>query len=147
MKGKILDFSIQSGKGTISADDENRYNFSVEEWRSDKSPEVNQIVDFEIDGKQAKGIYVQKEEGWSWMGFFFAPYYYAGYGKLKAGIIMAVLLGIMPLVGIIVGFYGGWHAKRELPIKEVEFDWKNVGLTVLVVLVVSNIFYYFINNT
>lgn len=26
-----------------------------------------------------------KNKGWSWLGFFFAPYYYAGYGKLGKG--------------------------------------------------------------
>ena len=59
MKGKILDYNIQKSSGVISGDDENRYSFISSEWRSDKSPEVNQIVDFEIDGKEAKGIYLE----------------------------------------------------------------------------------------
>jgi len=24
---------------------------------------------------------VEEKKGWSWMGFLFAPHYYAGYGK------------------------------------------------------------------
>jgi len=58
MKGKILDFSIQNGVGVISADDGKRYNFSASEWKSDKSPTANQIVDFEIADENAVGIYL-----------------------------------------------------------------------------------------
>jgi hypothetical protein len=59
MKGKILDFNIQNSSGVISGDDGNRYNFSSSEWKSDKSPTANQIVDFAIDGENATGIYVE----------------------------------------------------------------------------------------
>ncbi len=59
MKGKILDYSIQKSSGLISGNDENRYIFSSSGWRSDKSPEVNQIVDFDIEGKEAKDIYLE----------------------------------------------------------------------------------------
>ena len=57
MKGKILDYNIQNSTGIISGDDGQRYNFTNGEWKSDKSPTVNQKVDFEIDEKNAKGIY------------------------------------------------------------------------------------------
>ena len=59
MKGKILGFNIQSSSGVISADDGQRYNFTTTEWKSDKSPAVNQIVDFVIDGENATGIYLE----------------------------------------------------------------------------------------
>ncbi len=60
MKGKILDFSIQNSSGIISAEDGNRYNFSTKEWKSDKSPTVNQSVDFSIDGENATAIYLEQ---------------------------------------------------------------------------------------
>lgn len=58
MKGKILDYSIQNSAGVISGDDGQRYNFSASEWKSDKSPMINQVVDFAADGQNATGIYL-----------------------------------------------------------------------------------------
>lgn len=59
MKGKILDYSIQESKGLISGDNNERYEFRNSEWKSEKAPAKNQIVDFEIDGTSAKAIYLQ----------------------------------------------------------------------------------------
>lgn len=93
-----------------------------------------------------------KSKGFSWLGFFFNIYYYAGYGKLKLSIIFtvifALLLGILgglqskiiytsPNVGIILYFivltiiclslpiYAGIKAKKDLPIKQIKFKWLN----------------------
>lgn len=60
MKGKILDYNIQKSEGIISSDDGNRYTFTSSEWKSDKSPAVNQSVDFQIDGENAIQIYLDK---------------------------------------------------------------------------------------
>lgn len=60
MKGKILDYSIQNSTGVISGDNGTRYNFTSAEWKSDKSPTVNQIVDFNTDNDNATGIYIDK---------------------------------------------------------------------------------------
>jgi len=59
MKGKILDYSIQNSSGIISGEDGNRYEFTNAEWKNDKAPKVNQRIDFEADGKNAKGIYLE----------------------------------------------------------------------------------------
>lgn len=67
------------------------------------------------------------KKGWSWLGFLFAGYYYAGYGKLLQGIVMAVL-SVIPIFGIAFMIYGGIKAKKELPVKEVDFKWANVGI-------------------
>ena len=56
MKGKVLDYNIQESKGIISGDDGQRYSFESSEWKNNISPKVNQFVDFEIDGKNAKGV-------------------------------------------------------------------------------------------
>lgn len=58
MRGKILDFNIQSASGIISADDGNRYNFVSAEWKGDKSPASNLVVDFEINDGNAVAIYL-----------------------------------------------------------------------------------------
>uniref|UniRef100_UPI004047DAEB TM2 domain-containing protein n=1 Tax=Aliarcobacter sp. TaxID=2321116 RepID=UPI004047DAEB len=58
MKGKILDFNIQNSAGVISAEDGNRYTFSSSQWKSNKSPSVNQTVDFSINEDVAESIYL-----------------------------------------------------------------------------------------
>jgi TM2 domain-containing membrane protein YozV len=58
MKGKILNFNIQNGSGVISGDDGQRYNFVSSEWRSDKNPSANQLVDFKINEDNAIEIYL-----------------------------------------------------------------------------------------
>ena len=49
MKGQILDYSIQTNSGIISGDDQNRYNFTVAEWRGQRPPTRGDRVDFDID--------------------------------------------------------------------------------------------------
>ena len=60
MKGKILDYNIQESKGVISGDDGQRYIFENKDWKASELPKVNQIVDFEVDGNQAKSVYAIK---------------------------------------------------------------------------------------
>lgn len=73
---------------------------------------------------------VEEKKGWSWLGFFFAPFYYAGYGQLAIGILFVILWDI-PFVGLIVAIYAGLRARKELPIKQQEFQWKDVGIVLL----------------
>ena len=85
-------------------------------------------------------------KGWSWLGFLFMPYYYAGYGDLKKGLSVAVFIGVLGAVteklmqadtmmifllvstvlGLTIAIYGGTQAKKELPIKKQKFNWLNV---------------------
>ncbi len=121
MKGKILDFSIQNSSGIISADDGQRYNFSSSDWKSDKSPTVNQIVDFSIDGENATGIYLEQSSSSSEKSKIVAAllaFFLGGFGIHKfylgcntAGIIMLivfllgfVVLGIPTLVIGLIAF-------------------------------------------
>ena len=62
MKGKILDFNFQNKLGVILAEDGNRYSMNSIEWKSNNSPDINQIVDFVIDGDNAVSIYMDKIE-------------------------------------------------------------------------------------
>lgn len=57
MKGQILDYSVQTNTGTITGDDGKRYTFGGEEWKSEGTPVRGRVVDFDIEGDQAKGVY------------------------------------------------------------------------------------------
>jgi hypothetical protein len=84
---------------------------------------------------------MEEKKGWSWLGFLFMPYYYAGYGALQKGSIFAILTGfiagievgtsvvaliIVLFIGIGTAIYGGMNAKKELPVGKQDFSWKNV---------------------
>ncbi len=58
MKGQILDYSVQSNTGTITATDGNRYYFSGSEWKGGGVPVRGMSVDFEAEGNNAKGVYI-----------------------------------------------------------------------------------------
>ena len=60
MKGKILDYNIQESTGVISGDDGKRYTFSTLQWKSNKSPIINQLVDFSINEDKAEAVYLQQ---------------------------------------------------------------------------------------
>lgn len=88
-----------------------------------------------------------KKRTWSWLGFFFAPYYYAGYGKLGKGILLGIVGVVIPILGFfIVGIIGALNAKKELPIGKEKFSWKNVGLTLLILVPLNMATQYFIFN-
>lgn len=58
MKGKILDFSIQSNSCAISGDDGERYKFTGVDWKSDRPPIRGMSVDFSTENHHAKEIYI-----------------------------------------------------------------------------------------
>ncbi|MDO4222609.1 MAG: DUF805 domain-containing protein [Acinetobacter sp.] len=58
MKGQILDFTIQSSEGIISADDGNRYTFAFAEWKEQELPQRGMPVDFTLNEQgQAVAVY------------------------------------------------------------------------------------------
>lgn len=57
MKGTILDFTIQTGEGIISGDDNNRYKFAGAEWKAPDAPVRAQRVDFDISEGRACAVY------------------------------------------------------------------------------------------
>ena len=57
MKGKVLEFNSTSRTGTISADDGNRYSFSVDQWKSAVLPKAGSRVDFSTNGNNAEAIF------------------------------------------------------------------------------------------
>jgi len=120
MRGKILDYNIQESKGVILSDNGTRYNFLVAQWKGNKAPAINQIVDFAVNGDDAEAIYLQQnEEGAKskivagilalFLGGFGVHKFYLG--CKTAGIIMLVLfifgfiiLGIPSLIIGIIAF-------------------------------------------
>ncbi len=48
MKGRVLEFSVQTNSGTISGDDGVRYTFAGSEWKESAPPARGQYVDFEV---------------------------------------------------------------------------------------------------
>ena len=59
MKGKILDFTIQTNMGIILGEDQKRYNFVGSEWKEQHAPTRGNEVDFEVNVEgQAIGVYL-----------------------------------------------------------------------------------------
>ena len=63
MKGKVLGFDAASGTGAISGENGQRYNFTAAEFKSPTPAKPNDNVDFEVDGANAKNIYVTSGAG------------------------------------------------------------------------------------
>lgn len=57
MRGKILGVDTGTGKAQISGEDNQRYQFTKDEWKSDQTPTVGSTVDFEIDGNNAVNVF------------------------------------------------------------------------------------------
>ena len=121
MKGKILEFNGASRTGTISADDGNRYAFSVDQWKSAVLPKAGNRVDFSNNGANAESIFLDGAGSISnskkipaallafFLGAFGAHKFYLGY--TSQGIIMLlvflfgwILLGIPSIIIGVVAF-------------------------------------------
>lgn len=62
MKGKILDFSIQTNSGIITGEDNKRYQFVGSEWKEHTIPQRGIEVDFDCtEDAKAIGVYVALE--------------------------------------------------------------------------------------
>lgn len=63
MKGVILGYFEEKKSGYISGDDNNRYEFTIEDWKEkERNPEKGIRIVFITDGKKAKDIYELKFE-------------------------------------------------------------------------------------
>jgi len=94
MKGQILDFTVQSNSGTISAADGKRYSFAGSEWKGAGVPMRGMTVDFEADKTQAKAVYLALGSA--------SP---ASKNKVAAG-LLAILLGGWGIHKFYLGFTG-----------------------------------------
>lgn len=89
MKGKILDYTMQTNLGIITGDDGNRYTFTMAEWKETIPPSKGFSVDFEPRDKEAFGIYVTHEKSTK--------------NKIIAG-LLALFLGGLGLHKFYLGF-------------------------------------------
>lgn len=108
MRGKILDYRIQENRGIISGDNNTRYVFLSNEWKDNEvEPKVGQEVDFEIEGNQAKEIYLVKKQN------TIISTFNGERSEIKKKAVLAAigsgmgLFSIIPVIGIlllIIGF-------------------------------------------
>ena len=124
MKGKVLDYSIQTNSGDISGDDGNRYSFAGAEWKGEALPSRGVYVDFAIQDDRAVLIYPALDESGSTasaiaigqkskivagilallLGGFGAHKFYLGMKKQAVIMLLGVLVGwILILPPFIVG--------------------------------------------
>jgi TM2 domain-containing membrane protein YozV len=59
MRGQVLGVDVATGDGQISGEDGTRYVFRPDDWTDRVGPSVGALIDFEVDGRQAKRIYRQ----------------------------------------------------------------------------------------
>ena len=111
MKGKVLDFDSTKRTGIISAEDGNRYNFVMDEWKGSSLPKPNNKVDFSPNGENADAVYIESivAGGTSkkiaaalfafFLGAFGAHKFYLGYTKQGVIMLLTFLFGFI-LLGI-----------------------------------------------
>jgi hypothetical protein len=58
MKGTVLFFNAQERSGFISAENESRYSFMLDEWKSDIEPQQGMGVDFLPENSKATQIFL-----------------------------------------------------------------------------------------
>ena len=92
MKGRILDYTVQSNSGVISGDDGGRYGFSGADWKADVVPRKGMAVDFDVQDTNAVGIYPALESVGS-------------KSKIAAG-LFAILLGGLGIHKFYLGYTG-----------------------------------------
>jgi TM2 domain-containing membrane protein YozV len=95
MRGHILDYSVSTNTGTISGSDGSRYYFTGPEWKAAGVPGRAQNVDFDVDGNQARSVYMA-------VG---SPAASTEKNKVTAG-ILALLLGGLGIHKFYLGFSG-----------------------------------------
>ena len=59
MHGQVLGVDRQTGEGQISGADGHRYTFRPDDWNDQIGPAIGALIDFDIDGRNAKRIYRQ----------------------------------------------------------------------------------------
>jgi hypothetical protein len=57
MNGRIIDFNSDSGDGVIRGEDGSRYLFTAAEYKSKGKPSPGAMVDFEVAGGKAVGVF------------------------------------------------------------------------------------------
>lgn len=56
MRGRIIHYNGNDGKGLISADNK-QYPFEIGQWQSETAPAINTVVDFDNDGERPTAVH------------------------------------------------------------------------------------------
>ena len=59
MRGRILDYSVQTNRGVISGNDGQHYSFSGANWKAIQVPRIGMNVDFQASEGEAVSIYAE----------------------------------------------------------------------------------------
>jgi TM2 domain-containing membrane protein YozV len=137
MLGTVLSYSEAANEGVISGEDNKRYHFSRNDWKSEKSPQNGQRVDFVGTEESASQIYAvgatQDTSGKSkiaaallalFLGGLGVHKFYLGYSGAGIVMLLVCLLGIA-LLGIpsaIVGLIAFIEAIIYLTKSDADFE-------------------------
>lgn len=121
MRGKVLGVDPKTGKGQISGDDGNRYQFDREDWSAKIAPAVGADVDFDVDGRNARSVFridahamqaasisskpEKNKVAAALLAFFLGSLgvhkFYLGYNGAGSTMLLLTLIGIpLSLIGI-----------------------------------------------
>jgi len=89
MEGIVLGFDNKANDGAIKGENGNRYPFTGDSWKSDVSPSINMLVDFEILNKMAINIFPIKDKD-------------AERNKTILGIVSLLLTFFLGVIGTII---------------------------------------------
>ena len=115
MQGVVLGFDKKTGKGILSGEDKKRYDFCLEDWRSEKTlPEEGVKVDFEIIKKEVVNIYAlapkevvpveENDDNNLFTYFFIGLLTFAGYlGYAKYSDWTVILYPLLSIFGMGIG--------------------------------------------
>lgn len=63
MRGRIIHYNANDGRGLVAGDDQQQYPFEIVQWRSSMAPAMNQVVQLDLaDGKVSAVTRVSDEE-------------------------------------------------------------------------------------
>jgi TM2 domain-containing membrane protein YozV len=120
MKGKVLEYNMDSRTGVISGDDGNRYTFDVQNWKSTILPKAGSRVDFSANSNAAEAIYQDSTS-------------LTGNSKKIPAALLAFFLGAFGAHK----FYLGYTAQGIIMLLVFLFGWILVGIPSIVIGVVA----------
>jgi len=139
MKGKIL--AVEENRGIILADNGERYEFDINEWKEKVPPLKGMEVDFEIDGNRAKNIYlleIPKPDIITAINMESNIKYFGGLGALFILLSWIPYIGLgLYLVGLILLTIAFKKLSDKDPSKEIFKNWLIVligGIIISIIL-------------
>lgn len=99
MRGQVLGVDLTTGDGQISGDDGQRYVFKPEDWNDRVGPSVGALIDFDLDGRNARRIYRQPGT------YVAAPAVHTDRNKIVAA-LLAFFLGVFGVHRFYLGRIG-----------------------------------------